>query len=568
MEQINISKLGQTEIIAKPGGFLGSSFNLYLEVTRSVGLRYDANRKAQVGQVTKLDSLLTALGEKGFQVNLDPAHWATTETPLTDTLKDTPGDEWSSESLLETFGTDLYPYQCAGVEWLTQRDRALLADEMGLGKTAQALVALPPNVPVLVVAPASVKLNWVKEASRWRPDFRSEIINGKKAFRFPEPGEIVVVTYDSLPKAEKVSGKGYLLPSETGSPASFTHLIFDEIHKAKNSKSLRAKAARALVKAAIYSGGKAWALTGTPLVNKPNELWTILSVIGLAEKAYRSWLNFMSIFGGQRNRFGIEWTGDIKADQAIEGLRRVSLRRTADDHLDLPEVMRQALPVAIDKKTNKLCDELVKQMGGPDKLDEALALAIASRQGATFELLSAVRAALATSKTKALVDLVDDMEEQDEPLIVFSCHRAPLLALTQREGWAQITGSESAETRQAVVEAFQAGKLKGVAISILAGAEGITLTRAHRAIFVDRWWNPAINAQAEARIRRIGQDASHIQIIDLVASHAIDQRLHELLLTKGELINQTVDASAVRIRSSERAKLVWLKAHPSHLRQL
>src|SRR5262249_34576709 len=93
----------------------------------------------------------------------------------------------------------LYPFQIAGVEWLAGRQRALLADEMGLGKTAQALLALPPGCPALVVCPASLKYNWVEEARRWRPEFTATALEGRGSFRLPRPGEVVAVNYDLLP---------------------------------------------------------------------------------------------------------------------------------------------------------------------------------------------------------------------------------------------------------------------------------------------------------------------------------------------------------------------------------
>src|SRR5262245_60698028 len=127
----------------------------------------------------------------------------------------------------------LYPFQVAGVEWLAGRQRALLADEMGLGKTAQALLALPPGCPALVICPASLKYNWVEEAHRWRPEFTPVVLEGKGSFRLPQPGELVVVNYQLLPDepSKQAIRLGWCLPD-----LDEVCLVLDEAHMAKNSR--------------------------------------------------------------------------------------------------------------------------------------------------------------------------------------------------------------------------------------------------------------------------------------------------------------------------------------------
>jgi SNF2 family DNA or RNA helicase len=140
-----------------------------------------------------------------------------------------------------------------------------------------------------------------------------------------------------------------------------------------------------------------------------------------------------------------------------------------------------------------------------------------------------------------LIDLVEDHEDEDVPLVVFSAHVEPLNQLAERDGWEKITGATSAERRQQIVNEFQAGNLKGVAVSIKAGGVGLTLTRAWKAIFVDLDWVPGANQQAEDRICRIGQESQKVEIVRMVSNHVMDLHVLELIHLKNNLIEKSVE---------------------------
>ncbi len=164
-----------------------------------------------------------------------------------------------------------------------------------------------------------------------------------------------------------------------------------------------------------------------------------------------------------------------------------------------------------------------------------------------FEMLSEMRAALATAKIPAVLDLVGQYEENEEPVVVFSDHVAPVEALAARDGWKAIYGGDAGpEYRQKVVEEFQAGKLKGVACTIKAAGVGITLTRANTIIFVDKHWTPALNEQAEDRLARIGQTRP-VNVITLAADHPLDKRIAELLTIKQEMVKATIEKAQAQL---------------------
>jgi hypothetical protein len=430
----------------------------------------------------------------------------------------------------------LYPFQITGVDHLSRREKALLGDEMGLGKTVQILAALPREnmPPVVLVCPASLKLNWRNESKRWAPTYRFTVLDGRGSFRFPAPGEIVCVNYDILPATLDVAPAGLVL-------------ILDEAHYVKNSKTkpesrgskVRVPAcARAFrVKQLARVAARVWAATGTPLTNRPFDLWGVLVNTTMEREVFGNWNIFLRLFGGRKNKWGAyEFTGPTV--EVPERMRRVMLRRLRKEVLpDLPAKTFTTMTVAA---SGDLMDAMDDLMGDEEMLDGITR----RKELPPFEVFSAIRQQLAEGRIPAMLERVEAFEDAETPLLVFSAHRAPIDILDTREGWATITGDTSKEARQQAVEDFQAGKLKGLGITILAGGVGLTLTRASHALFIDLDWVPANNSQAEDRMVRIGQTASAVQIIRMVSDHVLDQHVHALLEEKIALAHAAIDATA------------------------
>lgn len=437
-----------------------------------------------------------------------------------------------------------FPYQVEGAAWLSGKEKALLADDMGLGKTWQLLLAAPEEAAVLAVVPACVKYNWADEARRLRPELKVSVLDGRGSWRWPAAGELVVVNYDILPAFLVPARKGQLaeVPAADRAAAAEVLLIVDEAQAVKSTDSLRHRAVRTLT--AICAG--AWYATGTPVENRGKDLWGVLSALGVAKQVFGSFDQFLPLVGAFRKEIRvrggtqtiIEWpVGAGTVSPEVNRLLRASvmLRRLKTEVLkDLPPKRHQTLRVDI--KSPALRAEL----------DEAWAGWDAEKRGELppFEKFSSLRAKLAKSRIPAALELVEQFEEADRPLLVFSAHRAPVDLIGAREGWAAITGDESAEDRQAVVRRFQAGELRGVALTIRAGGVGLTLTRAQDALFVDREWNPRTNVQAEDRIHRIGQTGERVSYIDLVDDHPLSLHVAGLIRAKEESISAMVDGAA------------------------
>ena len=227
----------------------------------------------------------------------------------------------------------------------------------------------------------------------------------------------------------------------------------------------------------------------------------------------------------------MEW-GNPKPE-LNEILGRIMLRRTKDQVLpDLPPKMYEE--VVVKPATEGEWKKIAKRL---DDLQED-----ATRSGLPpFDQMSEVRKLLAQSRIPAVIELVEDYEEAGKPVVVASAHRAPLLALGERPGWGVIVGGTPPQTRQRLVEDFQAGKLKGLAIAIEAAGVGITLTRADTMIFVDLAWKPGDNRQAEDRIHRVGAKGDKVLYRTLVSPHPLDRHVTRLLRSKQAVVDAAID---------------------------
>ncbi|GAG24414.1 unnamed protein product, partial [marine sediment metagenome] len=176
-------------------------------------------------------------------------------------------------------GMRLYPFQAGGIEFLKHSRDALLADEMGLGKTVQALMALPERACGVVVAPRSLLLGWCREAKLWRPDLKFEPVD-REGLRGVVAGEFLVATPDAVRMFHERVG----LQFNTGDTMPGSCIILDEAHLYKNPEAARTESIQRL----STHFDIRWALTGTPLANKPLDLWGTLSSIGLALKMFGS----------------------------------------------------------------------------------------------------------------------------------------------------------------------------------------------------------------------------------------------------------------------------------------
>ncbi len=421
----------------------------------------------------------------------------------------------------------LYPHQADGVAFLISKKRAILGDDMGLGKTRQAVVALQAAVPegvILVVCPASLKLNWKREILMVDPAARIEVLGYDK-----EPSvnpRWVIVNYDLLSKqAERLHD----IP--------WAGVILDEAHFIKNASARTTHCLKLLgvqdqAKAPLVGPNYVFLLTGTPMTSRPRDLFNLLRCVG--HPAARSFLSFAKRYcEAYRNDFGWVTTGASNLDELNLLMKEIMLRRKKDEVLDLPPKIRSWVPVDISAAPAALLavENFLAWYQGTDPA--------APNDTQFLARLTKVRVALHKAKHKAVAERIRDVVASGDKVVVFTAFNDGVARHAKALGEAAvtITGSQSAEQRMEAVDRFQKDPIVRVAVcNIIAGGVGITLTAGTHVIFQDLDWVPANHAQAEDRCYRMGQTRK-VTVEYFHAEGSLDSYIARLLETKIKLIN-------------------------------
>ncbi len=446
--------------------------------------------------------------------------------------------ETAREIEIPRLGGELRPFQRAGVAYLIDHPQAILADEMGLGKTVQALAAIEARAgsgyPALVVCPASLRLNWEREAQRWLPGRATRAIGvhgGGKAAKAEDEraireADIVIVNYETVGKhAPALRGRG------------FASLVADEAHYLKNGKAQRTRAVAELAEAIPAR----YLLTGTPVVNRPAELISPLRIVGRFEQVGGSWRRFVERYcDGHKGRYGWDISGASNLDELGQKLRATCFvrREKADVLAELPEKTVSVVPIEYDRRAYEQAHKAAR--------DEIRAN-LGAGSGEHLAAITRLRHAAAEAKLGAAAGWVGDFLESGEKLVVFAHHRDIQQRLYEafEDRAVRVTGEQSAEDRQRAVDRFQSDPdVRLIVCSIQAGGVGLTLTAASNVAFVELPWTPGELQQAEDRVHRIGQRDA-VTVYRLVAPETIDESMARLLEDKRRVIDQAVGRTAI-----------------------
>lgn len=441
-----------------------------------------------------------------------------------------------------------YPHQIDGIRELARRSSFLLADDMGLGKSLQALTVFAIDVArewaktAIIVAPVTLKGNWVDEIEKFTgipyvalqgtPTERQKQLMDFVGINGPK---ILVVNY------EQVVGHLDFLDA-----LKFDVAIFDEAHYLKNPKAKRTKACLSL-----YSR-RSFMLTGTPMLNHVDELWSILHRISPKDyPKYWSFLNRYAVFGGFKDK---QIIGVKNEKELTERLQGVMLRRLKQDVLDLPEVQIIERRVDLLPAQRKLYDEVVNEMrlprpgdADPDDIENALVKFLRLKQicGTTLEFTGE------DHSSKLDLATTDDLEllEHGEKIVVFTQFRGVQAAYVKRQKehgvpiWV-MNGDTPPELRQPMVKEWTLTKEPGVIVCMLQVAGvGLNMVAARHGSFIDELFVPGLNKQAIDRLHRIGQDSTQpVQIRKYICRNTIENRVQQILRTKSKLFGEIVES--------------------------
>lgn len=463
-------------------------------------------------------------------------------------------------------GLSYLPYQRAGIAYALDRFAAgkrgvLIADEMGLGKTIQGLGIINADPTIrrtLIVCPASLKGNWAAEAKKWllRTGTMIQIVNAKGLTVYHEGhgsshDEVVIVNYDVLKKHH-----------DSLKNVEWDLVIYDEAHYCKNPKAQRTEYALGL------PAKRRVMLTGTPILNRPVELWPLINALDPME-----WRNFMG-FALRYCAAHQEWAGrkqvwNFKGSSNLGELQDrlrsgLMVRRLKKDVLtDLPPKVRGLVTLEANAKVAKI---LAREKASWDKAVAQVGYEEAVRQmeagaGFVFETLASDRAALAEAKIGPCLDwIMDFLEGGDEKLVVFAHHHVLIDALAEKLGSAAVVvdGRVPADERQGLVERFQNDAGCSVFIgSIVAAGVGLTLTAASHVALLELPWRPADVSQAEDRCHRIGQRDS-VVCQHLVFDGSLDSDMAAMILDKQAVADDALDADHLTAKREAIAEVAAL----------
>jgi SNF2 family DNA or RNA helicase len=419
---------------------------------------------------------------------------------------------------------ELRPYQRQGVDWLQFLRQAglgaLLADDMGLGKTLQALCAVTGRT--LVIAPTSVLSNWRDEAERFRPSLRSHIYHGPSRELDPD-ADLTLTSYAIL-----------RIDATVLQAVDWDCVVLDEAQQIKNPESQSAQAAYAL------SARQRMALTGTPIENRLEELWSQLHFLN------------RGLLGGRadfRNRYARPIAaGDRDAGARLrERIKPFVLRRLKSEVAkELPPRTDVVLRFDLSEEERSLydavraagLDEAVRALRTGGSLMPALEVLLRLRQAACHSsLVPGGPADADSSKLELLMTRLEEASDDGHRALVFSQWTKLLDRIEPELERANIHFERldgSTRDRGGVVARFQSGSAPVMLVSLRAGGVGLNLTAADHVFLMDPWWNPAVEDQAADRAHRIGQTRP-VMVHRLIAQQTVEERILELHASKRAL---------------------------------
>jgi hypothetical protein len=449
-------------------------------------------------------------------------------------------------------GLAYLPFQKAGIVFASTRPTVLLADEMGLGKTVQAigLINLLPEIErVLVICPASLKLNWAKELNRWLTRPLSVGIAGAKHLTM---ASITIINYDILSRHE-----GEL------TARTFDLIIADECHFIKNPKTKRAQQVFGL------TGKRKAYLTGTPIVNRPKELFPLLSQLDPLNWP-SPWKFKQRYCGLHHNGFGWVDTGATNLEELQDRLRStIMVRRLKKDVLtELPPKRRQIIELPVPGAKASLVEaehafyearedrmatlraavELARVSDEPGAFEASVGQ-LRKGMGVDFAEMSKLRRETALLKLPDVLAHLDTALEESSKIVVFAHHREVLQQLAAHFGpdGVLLYGDTPLADRQRAVDRFQTDDRCRIFIaSILAAGVGITLTASSHVVFAELDWVPGNVTQAEDRCHRIGQ-ADSVLIQHLVLAGSTDATMARTIVAKQAVIDRALDVEHARV---------------------
>lgn len=446
----------------------------------------------------------------------------------------------------------LRPYQREGIEWLERKGgRGVLGDDMGLGKTPQTLaywMLHPEHDKTLVLCPASLKLNWQREFGKWT-DEEAYVIMGKKG-PIPDSYRNYICNYDIVwDRLDSLLAMG------------FKSIAMDEVHFLKNNKSKKVKnkagkvigreftTKRVAAVAKLIEGVPSLIpLTGTPIKNRPIELFNILNWLDPAR--WPSFFGYAKEFCGARNNgFGWEFKGATNLTTLYEKLKFNMLRRMKSEVLkDLPPKIRSVVPMELDPKKFKVYEAAKADVVAwiKENVGEQEAMNAETEAKVLVEF-SKLKQLSVDAKMKSMIKWIDEfLENPDNKLMLFGTSYDTIDAVCEHYGEAavKLDGRDSQKSRWDSIDAFNSNPGTRVFVgNILAAGVGLSITGTNTVAFMELAWSPGDHDQAEDRAYGLGRGKEGYGSIAyyLMGSGTVEEEIATLIDHKRKVIDAVHD---------------------------
>lgn len=467
-------------------------------------------------------------------------------------------------------GLTFYDHQIAGIEWMWNKRSFLLADGMGLGKSIQTLAVCAIHASMtaeatgadslfLIVCPATLKRNWADEIAKFT-DLDVVVVNGAPARR-----------REQIDAFARGTGTRYLVVNYEQIPAhldelsaiDFGAVIADEAHYLKTPDSKRTEAFRRL------PPSRRFMLTGTPILGHVDDLWVMLDQVQPgAWGTFRGFAATFCVYGGFEGKSVV---GVKNEKRLTDGLEQIMLRRLSVDVLDLPEVqyITRSVDLLPEQRTayTRAVKEMILERDGTEAGEEEIATPMVRflRLKQICSTTATVRMDGADHSAKFDLAVADArmMADDGEKIVVFTQFRASLACYVNRllaalpdvPVWV-LHGDVPTDDRQASVKAWSAHDGPAIIVCILAVAGvGLNMTAGRNVQFLDLDVTPANNAQAVARVHRIGATGDQIRVWTYEAADTVDQRVNAIIAAKQQTNDSIIEASAAaNVVAAEMAK--------------
>ena len=422
---------------------------------------------------------------------------------------------------------DLMPFQKDGVNALLSNSRLLLADDMGLGKTLQAIAALRilrvrrEVRACLVAAPAGLLEQWRRELAKWAPELSAIIIRGSasdRGWQWAAEKDVTLVSYDTL---RSDLGRNVRSPVHR---KIWDVVVADEAQRIKNRNETSAALKR-------LPRRRSWALTGTPIENDEEELASILEFVDFDERTGAA----------SRYRPGMELR---------DRHRELQLRRKKSEVLDdLPSKQVARLTIELGPRQRESYDKAeregivyLKSLGAEVGVRHVLELITRLKQICNADPRTGESSKLADVRLR-----LGELAARNHKALLFSQYTSDTSGVAAAADRLRefhplvITGEIPPEERAGIIDRFRKGEEHKVLIlSLRAGGLGLNLQEASYVFHLDRWWNPAMERQAEDRTHRIGQTVK-VNVLKYSCAGTIEERIDEILEGKQNLFDALID---------------------------